>query len=77
MTTQSTQLQTSAKQLWLATAAAFVIGLVTLVLVIMPAEYNIDPTGVGSALGLTALSPEKLAEAETEAAKASEFRTHS
>ena len=35
MTTQSTQLQTSAKQLWLATAAAFVIGLVTLVLVIM------------------------------------------
>ena len=71
MTTQSTQLQTSAKQLWLATAAAFVIGLVTLVLVIMPAEYNIDPTGVGSALGLTALSPEKLAEAETEAAKPS------
>ncbi|HBS41330.1 MAG TPA: hypothetical protein DEA26_01525 [Oceanospirillales bacterium] len=76
MTTQSTQNQTSqnqtpAKQLWLATAAAFVIGLVTLVLVIMPAEYNIDPTGLGFALGLTALSPEKLAEVEAEAAKAS------
>ena len=71
MTTQSPQLQTSAKQLWRATAAAFVIGLVTLVLVIMPAEYNIDPTGAGAALGLTALSQEKLAEVEADAAKAS------
>ncbi|WP_300427048.1 hypothetical protein [Thalassolituus sp.] len=71
MTSQSSQNQTPAKQLWLATAAALVAGLVTLVLVIMPAEYNIDPTGVGAALGLTALSPEKLAEAEADAAKAS------
>ncbi|MAY15769.1 hypothetical protein [Thalassolituus sp. UBA2009] len=52
-----------AKQLWLATLAAFATGLLTLVIVIMPAEYNIDPTGIGTQLGLTALSPEKLNEA--------------
>ena len=61
-TTQTSQHQVSAKKLWLATIASFVTGLVTLALVIMPAEYNIDPTGVGTTLGLTALSPEKLAE---------------
>ncbi len=65
-TTQTSQHQVSAKKLWLATIASFVTGLVTLALVIMPAEYNIDPTGVGTALGLTALSPEKLAENEAE-----------
>lgn len=52
--------QIPAKQLWGATLAACVTGLVMLTVVIMPAEYNIDPTGLGSALGLTGLSPAML-----------------
>ena len=36
-----------------ATAIALLIALTTLVLFILPAEYNIDPTGVGAKLGLT------------------------
>ncbi|MGB1091230.1 MAG: hypothetical protein ACPGYX_03830 [Oceanobacter sp.] len=55
--------QVSVKTLWQATAAAVLVGVIALVTLIMPAEYNIDPTGIGNALGLTALSPEKLAEA--------------
>ena len=58
-----TNAQIPAKQLWLATLTAIAAGLVTLVTVIMPAEYNIDPTGIGARLGLTALSPEQLIEA--------------
>ena len=54
-----TNAQIPAKQLWLATLTAIAAGLVTLVTVIMPAEYNIDPTGIGARLGLTALSPEQ------------------
>lgn len=36
-----------------ATATALLIALITLVLFILPAEYNLDPTGVGEKLGLT------------------------
>lgn len=36
-----------------ATVISSVIALVALVLFILPAEYNIDPTGVGEKLGLT------------------------
>jgi hypothetical protein len=39
-----------------ATAAAVVAGAAILTLFVLPAEYNIDPTGVGHKLGLTALS---------------------
>ena len=52
--------QVSAKTLWQATAGAVVVGLIVLVTLIMPAEYNEDPTGIGAMLGLTALSPEAL-----------------
>ena len=38
-----------------AVVAAAVAGLI-LITVVLPAEYNIDPTGIGRALGLTALS---------------------
>jgi hypothetical protein len=54
--------QISASSLWKATAGAVVVGLVLLVTTILPAEYNIDPTGAGKAMGLTELSPEALAE---------------
>lgn len=39
-----------------ATAAALVVAGVVLVTAILPAEYGVDPLGIGRALGLTALS---------------------
>lgn len=39
-----------------ASIAAIIIAAIVLVLVILPAEYNIDPTGIGKALGLTSLA---------------------
>lgn len=53
-----------AKTLWQATGAAVIIGLLVLVTAILPAQYNIDPTGIGDVLGLTALSPEQLSKAK-------------
>jgi len=41
-----------------ATVLSFVIAMITLVLFIMPAEYNIDPTGIGTKLGLTVFNEE-------------------
>jgi hypothetical protein len=38
------------------TLVALGVALVTLFTVILPAEYNIDPTGVGQKLGLTVLA---------------------
>ncbi|WP_133405899.1 hypothetical protein [Parashewanella tropica] len=42
-----------------ATLASFVAAGVILVTVVMPAEYNIDPTGVGKALGVNVLNVEE------------------
>ena len=39
-----------------ASIAAVIIASVALVLVILPAEYNIDPTGIGKALQLTSIA---------------------
>jgi hypothetical protein len=39
-----------------ATGVAFVIAVVLLVLVVLPAEYDVDVTGFGRAIGLTVLS---------------------
>ena len=44
------------KNLLIGTAASLGIAAAVLVTVVMPAEYGIDPTGVGHALGLTALA---------------------
>lgn len=41
-----------------ASLLASVIAVITLVLFILPAEYNIDPTGVGQKLGLTVFNEE-------------------
>ncbi|OKY27812.1 hypothetical protein [Thalassotalea sp. PP2-459] len=41
-----------------ATILSFVVAMITLVLFILPAEYNIDPTGVGQKLGLTVFNGE-------------------
>ena len=40
-----------------ASVAALIIAAVALLTLILPAEYNIDPTGIGQRLGLTVLAP--------------------
>lgn len=44
------------KRLLVTSAVAIVGAAIALVLFVLPAEYGIDPTGVGRALGLTAIS---------------------
>ena len=39
-----------------ATIGAFLLAVIMLVTVILPAEYNIDPTGIGRTFGLTVFS---------------------
>ena len=46
----------SARKLIVGSAAVVAIAAVALVVFILPAEYGIDPTGAGRALGLTKLS---------------------
>ena len=61
----------SSKSLFKATGVAAVIGGVVLVTTILPAEYGIDPTGLGKMMGLTVLSQANAAEsAQPEAAPA-------
>jgi hypothetical protein len=45
----------TAKSLFRATVGAVLIAALLLVLVVLPAEYGIDPTGVGAGLGLAAM----------------------
>ena len=52
----------SSKSLFKATGVAAVIGGVVLVTTILPAEYGIDPTGLGQTMGLTVLSQANAAE---------------
>ncbi|TDR17421.1 hypothetical protein [Marinicella litoralis] len=47
---------TSNKALIIATISALVLSVVVYFTIIMPAEYNIDPTGLGKKLGLTVLA---------------------
>lgn len=56
----------SVRQLNKATAFAAATAAILLVTTVLPAEYGIDPTGVGSALGLTAMGDGKQAEQQTE-----------
>jgi len=51
----------STRNLFKAMAAAFVVAAIVLVAFVMPAEYGVDPIGVGRALGLTAISAPALA----------------
>lgn len=44
------------KTLFRYTLFSLVFAAITLITIILPAEYNIDPTGIGHALGLTVLS---------------------
>src|SRR5688500_4543517 len=58
----------SAKRLLQATGIALVAAAVILVTTILPAEYGIDPTGIGARLGLTSLSAATTATASEVAA---------
>lgn len=67
----SSDLPTS-RQLLRSTLIAIVVAIVLLVTVVLPAEYAIDPTGIGRALGLTEMGEIKgqlAEEAEADAAK--------
>lgn len=56
MTTATDSHLPTLPQLAKATAVAAVAAAAILVTTVLPAEYGIDPTGIGGALGLTALS---------------------
>lgn len=49
----------SAAQLLKATLLALVVAVAILLTAVLPAEYGIDPTGIGQRLGLTALSSDE------------------
>jgi hypothetical protein len=51
----------SSQQLIRSTVIAVIIACALLVTVVMPAEYAIDPTGIGRALGLTQMAEIKIA----------------
>ena len=61
----------SGKSLVKATAIAAVTAGVLLVTTILPAEYGIDPTGLGKSMGLTALTAANVTEPEGGSAPAS------
>jgi hypothetical protein len=46
----------SGQRIALSVGLAFVVGVIVLVVAVLPAEYGIDPTGIGRALGLTELN---------------------
>ena len=58
-------MQQQAFSLTKATLLALGLALVTLVLVILPAEYNIDPTGLGQKMGLTVFNQQAETQAPT------------
>ena len=59
----------SARKLIIGSAAVVAIAAVALVVFILPAEYGIDPTGAGRALGLTKLSEPGPSEEQVRGAK--------
>jgi hypothetical protein len=61
----------STKSLIKATGVAALIGLLVLITAILPAEYGIDPTGLGQKMGLTMLSQAEAAEAASPEADSS------
>jgi hypothetical protein len=62
-TNQSQPLPTTGRLLK-ATALALIVAAILLVTTVLPAEYGIDPTGIGTRLGLGALSTAEAAEPE-------------
>lgn len=72
-TTASAQELPSSRSLLRSTVIALVTALVLLITVVLPAEYGVDPTGIGRVLGLTRMGEIKVALAkEAEAAAAAD-----
>ena len=59
----------SSKQLFTSTLMAIALAIVLLITTILPAEYGIDPTGIGRQLGLTEMGEIKVQLAEELAAE--------
>lgn len=59
----------SRKKLLIGSAAAVAVAAVALVVFVLPAEYGIDPTGAGSALGLTKLAEPAMSDEQIRGAK--------
>jgi hypothetical protein len=70
MSTVATPYQAPPKTLARASIAALAAGAAILVLFVLPAEYGVDPTGVGGAIGLTRMAAGADADEATEAAPA-------
>lgn len=60
----------STKTLLKASASATLVAIVALITFILPAEYNIDPTGIGQELGLTVLAAASVTETPNGSAQA-------
>lgn len=56
MTTHMTQPLPSLAKLIKATVFALIVAGIILIIIVLPAEYGIDPTGIGNRLGLAALN---------------------
>ena len=61
----------TSRQLLRSTLVAIIVAAVLLVTIVLPAEYGVDPTRIGSVLGLTKMSEIKMTLA-AEAKKATE-----
>jgi hypothetical protein len=59
----------SGKKLLIGSAAAITVAAVALVVFVLPAEYGIDPTGAGRALGLTKLAEPQMNEEQLRGAR--------
>jgi hypothetical protein len=70
MSTPFMQNPPSTARLLKATAAAITLAAVVLVAFVLPAEYGIDPTGIGKRLGLDVLASAQTMEAQPEPGKA-------
>lgn len=67
----------SVKSLLISCLAAIVIALAMLIFAILPAEYNIDPTGIGTKLGLTVLAQSNTVVTESNVLTCLENHSHS
>ncbi|MBT2134439.1 hypothetical protein KK137_08855 [Croceibacterium sp. LX-88] len=67
--TAPTAVPPSRKKLVVGSLAAVAVAAVALVVFVLPAEYGIDPTGAGKALGLTKLSEPAMNEEQIRGAK--------
>jgi hypothetical protein len=69
----------SSKTLIKASIAAALVALLALIIFILPAEYNIDPTGIGKQIGVTkiadASNPEPIEGASSLGISSNEFQT--